>query len=124
MNEIFGWIGTVLFTLCYIPQIYRTYLTKQVNDVSLVMWLIQWVAYTSCLIYAVSIHAMPMIIGYCSGWLMTAWWLELYRQYHTISRKIPVVDKTQPAHSPQNLDARIYRLEQTVVALLAVLGYK
>ena len=81
MSEIFGWIGTVLFTCCYGPQLYRTYLTKQVHDVSLVMWLIQWVAYSSCLVYAISIKAEPMIIGYSLGWLMTAWWLELYRQY-------------------------------------------
>lgn len=79
--ELFGWLGTVLFTLCYIPQIYRTYLTKEVKDVSLVMWLIQWAAYTSCLVYAVCIKAQPMIIGYCLGWTMTAWFLELYRQY-------------------------------------------
>jgi uncharacterized protein with PQ loop repeat len=81
MNELCGWIGTILFTGCYVPQIYRTYLTKQVKDVSLVMWLIQWAAYSCCLVYAVSIQAKPMIIGYCLGWLMTAWWLELYRQY-------------------------------------------
>jgi uncharacterized protein with PQ loop repeat len=83
--SFFGWVGSALFTLCYGPQIYQTYRTKQVHDVSLVMWLIQWVAYSSCLVYAVSIDAQPMIIGYSLGWLMTAWWLELYRQYRHIS---------------------------------------
>lgn len=89
MSEIFGWIGTVLFTICYIPQIAKTYRTKDVKDVSLNMWLIQWVAYASCWIYAYSIKAYPMLTGYSLGWLMTAWWLELYRQYH----KIPEANK-------------------------------
>jgi flagellar biosynthesis/type III secretory pathway protein FliH len=31
-------------------------------------------------------------------------------------------EKGEP-HSPQNLDARIYRLEQVMAALLATLGY-
>jgi len=84
MTEIFGWIGTVLFMLCYIPQIAKTYKTKVVTDVSLGMWTIQWIAYTSCLIYAVTIQKTPLIVGYSIGWLMTAWWLELYRQYKKV----------------------------------------
>lgn len=79
--ELFGWIGTILFMVCYIPQLYRTYQTKQVKDVSLVMWLIQWVAYTSCLVYSIAICNKPFMFGYSIGWLMTSWWLELYRQY-------------------------------------------
>jgi len=124
MTELFGWIGTILFTVCYIPQIYKTYLTKNVHDVSLVMWLIQWAAYTFCWIYAYTIQAIPMLVGYSLGWLMTAWWLELYRQYHKIDKRIPQGDPKQPVHSPQNLDARLYRVEQTIVAILSVLGYK
>lgn len=79
--DIFGWIGSLLFILCYIPQIHKTYLTKEVKDVSLVMWLVQWVAYTSCLLYAIVINSKPLMFGYSMGWLMTAWFLELYRQY-------------------------------------------
>jgi uncharacterized protein with PQ loop repeat len=81
-NELFGWIGTVLFTICYIPQIVHSYRTKCTQNVSPAMWLIQWVAYTSCLVYAIRIHAAPLMVGYSIGWLMTAWWLELYRQYN------------------------------------------
>lgn len=80
--ELFGWIGTILFTSCYIPQIYRTYQTHEVKDVSLTMWIIQLAAYTSCLVYAFTLKAQPLIMGYSLGWLFTAWWLELYRQHH------------------------------------------
>jgi len=78
----FAWIGSCLFILCYIPQIAKSYLTKSVGDVSLVMWLIQWAAYTSCLGYAVYYKLSPLIFGYAMGWLMTAWFLELYRQFN------------------------------------------
>ena len=79
--EIFGWLCSVLFMFCYIPQIYRTYVRKSVGDVSLIMWLVQWTAYTCGIAYSLHIQAIPLLFGYSIGWLMTAWWLELYRQY-------------------------------------------
>jgi uncharacterized protein with PQ loop repeat len=79
--EYFGWAGTVLFILCYMPQIYSTKISKSVGGVSLLMWLVQWAAYSCCLVYSFSIMAKPLIFGYSMGWLLTAWWLELYRQY-------------------------------------------
>lgn len=79
MMESFGWIGTVLFMVCYIPQIVKGY-TSTLIGVSLWMWIIQWAAYTSCLVYALFLKSTPLIFGYSMGWLMTAWFLELYRQ--------------------------------------------
>lgn len=80
-SEVFGWIGTLLFMVCYIPQIVRAYTTKSFNGISVSMWLIQWAAYTSCLVYAITIQSLPLAFGYSIGWLMTAWYLELYRQH-------------------------------------------
>ena len=79
--EILAWIGSCLFIICYIPQIVKAYVKKTVGDVSVGMWLVQWAAYTSCLWYAVYYKLSPLIFGYAMGWLMTAWFLELYRQY-------------------------------------------
>ena len=79
--DYFGWLGSMLFIFCYVPQIWRTYRLKHVEGVSLGMWLIQWAAYTSCLAYSIAIQAKPLMFGYSIGWLMTAWFLELYRQY-------------------------------------------
>jgi uncharacterized protein with PQ loop repeat len=78
--DCLAWIGSFLFILCYFPQIFKAYSTNSVGDVSLGMWIIQWVAYTSCLGYAVYYRLPPLIFGYSMGWLMTAWFLELYRQ--------------------------------------------
>jgi len=80
--EIFGWLCSCLFMICYVPQIMRTYQRKEVGDVSLIMWLVQWVAYTCGILYSFYIQAVPLLFGYSIGWLMTAWWLELYRQFN------------------------------------------
>ena len=79
--ELFGWIGTILFIICYLPQIYVTKRDRSIGSVSIGMWLIQWSAYTCCLIYAITIMSQPLMFGYAMGWLLTAWWLELARQY-------------------------------------------
>jgi uncharacterized protein with PQ loop repeat len=79
--ETFGWLGTALFIICYIPQIWHTYKTKSFDGVSLFMWFVQWAAYSSCLVYSLSLKSKPLMFGYSMGWLMTAWYLELYRQY-------------------------------------------
>ena len=79
--ELFGWLGTCLFIVCYGPQIYTTKKRKSIGGVSVMMWFIQWAAYTSCLIYSIIIQAPPLMFGYAMGWLITAWWLELARQY-------------------------------------------
>jgi len=79
--EYFGWVGTILFMICYVPQIYTTKKARDVSSMSLPMWLIQWAAYSSCLVYAVSIMSEPLMFGYSMGWLLTAWELDLMRQF-------------------------------------------
>jgi len=79
--EWFGWAGTTLFILCYAPQIYKTKKCKSIGGVSLFMWVVQWSAYTSCLIYSIFLQSRPLMFGYAMGWLITAWWLELARQF-------------------------------------------
>lgn len=79
--EWFGWAGTLLFIICYAPQIYKTKKSKSIGGVSVGMWLIQWAAYTCCLVYSIAIKSPPLMFGYAMGWLITAWWLEMARQY-------------------------------------------
>jgi len=79
--EIFGWLGTCLFILCYAPQLYHTKQVKSVGDVSIKMWVIQGCAYLSCLMYSLSIQSLPLMFGYSMGFLITVWWLELARQF-------------------------------------------
>lgn len=40
MNETIGWIGNILFAICGIPQVIKTYRSKSVKDLSaLFLWL-------------------------------------------------------------------------------------
>ena len=42
-NETIGWIGNILFAICGIPQVIKTYKTKSAKDLSLLfLWL--WLA--------------------------------------------------------------------------------
>jgi uncharacterized protein with PQ loop repeat len=43
LTETIGWIGNILFAICGIPQVIKTYKTKKVGDLStlfLWMWLL------------------------------------------------------------------------------------
>lgn len=43
VNETIGWIGNILFAICGIPQVIKTYRTKSAKDLSaLFLWL--WLA--------------------------------------------------------------------------------
>ena len=40
INETIGWIGNILFAICAIPQVIKTYKTKRTKDLSaLFLWL-------------------------------------------------------------------------------------
>ena len=40
LNETIGWIGNILFAICGIPQVIKTYRTKSAKDLSvLFLWL-------------------------------------------------------------------------------------
>jgi uncharacterized protein with PQ loop repeat len=43
LNETIGWIGNILFAICGLPQVIKTYKTKRAGDLSalfLWMWLL------------------------------------------------------------------------------------
>jgi uncharacterized protein with PQ loop repeat len=40
-HNIFGWIGAILFTICAVPQVIKTWKSKRVDDLSL-MFLLFW----------------------------------------------------------------------------------
>jgi len=40
INEIIGWIGNILFAICGIPQVIKTFRSKSAKDLSLLfLWL-------------------------------------------------------------------------------------
>jgi len=76
-----GWVATVLFAICYTPQLIKTYIRKEVDDLSLTMWVVQLLGYTCGLIYGFYLKQAPLVVGYSIGWLSSAAFLIMYALY-------------------------------------------
>lgn len=62
--DILGWTATILFTICYIPQILKTYRTKVIDGLSFRMLLLSFVANVIALCYAFLIKQPPLQVKY------------------------------------------------------------
>lgn len=49
--EIFGWLYTICFAICYIPQIVKTFKIKKVEDISISLFGLSLIGYLSAIIY-------------------------------------------------------------------------
>ncbi|MBI2639325.1 MAG: PQ-loop repeat-containing protein [Candidatus Sungbacteria bacterium] len=78
MAELLGWTATTLFTLCYIPQIIKTYRTKTVEGLSFLLLLISFVANIIALAYATIIAQRPLQVKYILAMVFLAVCLVLY----------------------------------------------
>lgn len=61
--DLIGYFGSFLTSITFIPQVYKTWKTKSVGDLSLTMMLI---VVTSCivwLVYAIALMLWPVIIA-------------------------------------------------------------
>lgn len=65
--KIIGLIAQFLFIICYFPQIYQVYKTKQVKDLSILMWVLVTFAYIGMLIYISQYKDIILILGYAIG---------------------------------------------------------
>jgi MtN3 and saliva related transmembrane protein len=61
-TEIIGYIAAVFGTALMLPQVYKSYKTKRVNDISISMLIVYILNCTSWEIYGILIHSMPVII--------------------------------------------------------------
>jgi len=48
---IVGWLYTLCFAICYIPQIVKSLKTKKVNDISISLFILSLLGYISALVY-------------------------------------------------------------------------
>lgn len=81
MHEIFGYISALCFSLCYLPQLWKTWRTKQVADISVLMWIIQGMAYSSGLVYGWYLSSIPLVLNYSLGLVYTSIWLCMWYKY-------------------------------------------
>jgi len=81
--DLFGWIYTIAFSICYIPQIIKTFKTKKVNDISLSLFTLSVVGYGSALVYCINELNAPfiLIINYTFGGVCSLLMILLYYLY-------------------------------------------
>lgn len=75
---ILGWIATVLFTVCYIPQIIKTIRARTVEGLSFLLLLIQLVGNIVALIYSIMIKQPPLTVKYVLGLVFLLICIGLY----------------------------------------------
>jgi len=63
--EVTGLAGSALSSITFLPQVYQTWKTKSVGDLSLTMMLIVFLSTVIWLIYGVGKGLLPVII--CNG---------------------------------------------------------
>lgn len=78
LSQILGYIATFLFSVMYIPQIIKTVKLQSVTDVSLVMYILGFVANIIALIYALMIHQTPLVVKYIIGIVAVSIYIGVY----------------------------------------------
>ena len=82
LADILGWTATTLFTVCYIPQIMKTYRTKTVDGLSFRLLLISFVANIIALCYATLIKQRPLQVKYTLAMIFLSACIYLYLKVH------------------------------------------
>jgi MtN3 and saliva related transmembrane protein len=62
IEEIFGWIASVLTTLIFIPQIVKAFQTRQTKDISMLMMIIAVLGNAAWLVHASYTGNTPLIV--------------------------------------------------------------
>jgi len=62
IEELFGWIASILTTLIFIPQIIKAFKTRLTNDISMLMMILAVLGNTAWLIHASLTDNMPLIV--------------------------------------------------------------
>ncbi len=80
--DVLGWTATTLFTICYIPQIIKTYRTKTVEGLSFRLLFISFLANIVALWYATLIKQPPLQIKYILAMVFLVACIYLYLRVH------------------------------------------
>jgi MtN3 and saliva related transmembrane protein len=62
-TEYMGHFGAFLTSVTFVPQVYKVWKTKSVNDLSITMMLIVVLSTMVWLTYAFALHLLPVIIA-------------------------------------------------------------
>ncbi|WP_366836828.1 SemiSWEET transporter [Lutibacter sp.] len=62
-NEIIGLIAAVLTTSAYVPQVYKTWKTKSVENISLTMYIVMAIGISLWLLYGIYLNSLSLILA-------------------------------------------------------------
>ena len=87
--ELFGWLYTICFAICYIPQITKSIKTRKVNDVSISLFTLSLLGYVSGIIYTHNTlnNNIVLLANYYLGALCS---LIMIVTYYMFSKKLSV----------------------------------
>ena len=80
--QILGWVATFLFSIMIVPQMMKTIREKNVDGVSLFLFVIYFIANVFALAYAFLIIEPPLIFKYIVALGTTLVYLGLFTYYH------------------------------------------
>jgi len=60
--NIIGWVHTICFAICYIPQIIKSIRTKQVDDISISLFILSLAGYICACIYTIDTIGINVIL--------------------------------------------------------------
>jgi len=79
--QIFGWIATILFSIMLVPQIVKTIRTRDTKGVSILFYIIYFVANIIALNYAFMIGQTPLKIKYSLALITTVFYITIFVYY-------------------------------------------
>ena len=89
-KEIYGYLSMLFYSITFMPQIYKCYITKDAKSLSYLMLLISSLATTFNLIYSLIIWAVPFIASACLYLFMTLFLIAM-KYYYSLNH-----DKVAP----------------------------
>ncbi|MFC1570655.1 PQ-loop repeat-containing protein, partial [Candidatus Omnitrophota bacterium] len=78
LSDVLGWTATILFSVCFIPQMLKTYRTKTVDGLSFRLLFISFLANIIAFWYATLIKQPPLQIKYIIALVFLAGCIYLY----------------------------------------------
>ncbi len=59
--ELFGYLGSILSSITFIPQVYKTWKSRRAKELSLTMLIIVFISTVVWLIYGIALQYWPVV---------------------------------------------------------------
>jgi len=94
--EYIGLVAGSLTTASFLPQVYKTWRTKAVDDISLIMYWALTIGIGLWMVYGILIHAWAVIIANGVTLVLVGWMLRMKIRYSRAARWQPLRQGLDP----------------------------